>query len=104
VELPEAPSVHEWFLSLDYTGDVAVAFQDNRVIGDNLWQGTGPWMIGLNRFAEGGDIGFYIRPLSPTAPFLGTLPPENIPSFGEESLLEIREVKLVPQYRLDISL
>ena len=104
VELPEAPSVHEWFLSLDYTGDVAVAFQDNRVIGDNLWQGTGPWVIGLNRFAEGGDIGFYIRPLSPTAPFLGTLPPENIPSFGKESLLEIREVKLVPQYRLDISL
>jgi hypothetical protein len=82
------PGIHEYFLSLDYTGDVAVGFLENRVIADNLWQGTGPWLIGLNRFSEGlqrDDIGFYFRPLRRQAPFLNTIPASNVPAFKPES-------------------
>lgn len=99
-ELPE--QVQEWFLSVDYTGDVAMAFQDNRMIGDHLWQGNGPWVIALKRFSQGGPLSFYFRPLSADAPFLGTLPPENVPDLSEGEILEIREVKLIPEYRLPI--
>ena len=107
VDAAPAPQVHEYFLSLDYTGDIAVAFLGNRIIGDHLWQGTGPWVIGLNRFAKGlekDDIGFYIRPLRWNAPFLYTLPQENVPSFENGEILKVGEVKVVPQYRLTIDL
>ena len=104
------PGIHEYFLSLDYTGDVAVGFLENRVIADNLWQGTGPWLIGLNRFSEGlqrDDIGFYFRPLRRQAPFLNTIPASNVPAFkpeSDDSVLEIREVKIVPQYEVTVTL
>lgn len=103
-DLPEAASVREYFLSLDYTGDIAVAFQDNRIIGDHLWQGSGPWVIGLNRFARGGDLGFYLRPLKAEAPFLETLPPENVPSFADGPVLAVNRVEIIPQYQTVINL
>ena len=89
---------------MDYTGDIAALFQDNKIVGDHLWQGIGPWLIGLNRFEEGGDLGFYFRPLKWDAPFLNTLPPENVPSFEDGPVLEVKEVKVVPQYQLNILL
>ena len=94
--------VHEYFLSVDYTGDVAMMFQDNRLAGDHLWQGNGPWVIGLDRFSDGGPLTFYFRPLRPDAPFLGTLPSQNIPSFENGPVLDIREVRIIPEYRIDI--
>lgn len=102
--LPASESVHEYFLSLDYTGDIAALFQDNKIVGDNLWQGNGPWVIALNRFAKGGDLGFYIRPLKWNAPFLGTIPPENVPSFDNGPVLSVNEVKIVPEYCLQVTL
>jgi hypothetical protein len=101
------PGVHEYFLSLDYTGDVAIGFLENRVVADHLWQGTGPWLIGLNRFSEGlqrDDLGFYFRPLRKQAPFLNTLPASNVPVFTGDSVLEIKEVKVVPQYEVAVTL
>jgi beta-galactosidase len=104
-------SVHEYFLSLDYTGDVAIGFLENKVVADNLWQGTGPWLIGLERFADGmqrDDLGFYFRPLTRNAPFLGTIPQANIPDFGTGrhggSVLDIRKVTILPEYKMDITL
>ena len=100
--------VQEYFLALDYTGDVAIGFLDNKVVADNLWQGTGAWNIALGRFSEtmrsGKDLGFYFRPLTKDAPFLGTLPKENVPALDRGPVLSINSVSVVPQYRLDIEL
>ena len=107
VDFQEAPSgsVQEYFLRLDYTGDVAIGFLQNRVVADNLWQG-GDWLIGLNRFRAGMQqepLGFYFRPLTGSAPFLGTLPPAVIPDLSRGPVLEIRELKIVPQYKLSVT-
>ena len=99
-----AGDVQEYFLRLDYTGDVAVAFLQNRVVADNLWQG-GNWLIGLNRFREGmraEALGFYFRPLRAGAPFLGTLPPEVIPDLSRGPVLDIRPVEIIPQYKMTL--
>lgn len=69
--------------------------------GDHLWQGNGPWVIGLNRFEDSlknGPMTFYFRALKHDAPFLGTIPQENIPSFDDGAVLDVREISLVPQY------
>ena len=93
-------SVHEYFLRLDYTGDVAVGFLENEVVADNLWQG-GDWLIGLNRFADGlqrDDLGFYIRPLASDAPFLNTIPQEVIPDLAGGPVLRVNAAEIIPQY------
>ena len=96
--------VHEYFLKIDYTGDVAIAFLQNKVVADNLWQGE-PWLIGLNRFAAGMQqeaLGFYFRPLRPDAPFLGTLPPSVVPDLSGGQQLDIRPAEIIPQYKLTV--
>ena len=101
VPVDKDSNVHEWFLSVDYTADVAMAFLDNVMAGDHLWQGNGPWVIGLNRFEDSlknGPMTFYFRALKHDAPFLGTIPQENIPSFDDGAVLDVREISLVPQY------
>lgn len=100
-------SVHEYFLSVDYTGDLAMAFIDGKMVGDHLWQGIGPWVIGLNRFADGlqkDDMTFYFRALKWDAPFLDTIPAENVPSFADGPVLKVNEVKVIPEYQLNINL
>ena len=74
VHFPTAASgqVEEYFLSVDYTGDVAMAFLENGLVGDHFWYGK-PWVIGLNRFnarMQDEDLGFYFRPLSPSVPYM----------------------------------
>ena len=40
----DTPQVNEYFLSVPYTGDVAMAFVDNTMVLDHFWQGM-PWRI-----------------------------------------------------------
>ncbi|MCF0187150.1 MAG: beta-galactosidase, partial [Bacteroidaceae bacterium] len=47
----EVPQVNEWFLEIDYDGDVAMAFLDNEIVLDHFWYGQ-PWRIGLKRFPK----------------------------------------------------
>ena len=107
IDAPAFESVNEYFLSLDYTADIAAMCLGNKIVGDHLWQGDGPWLIGLDRFEEelrNDNLNFYFRPLRWNAPFLGTLPPENMPSFESGDILEVRDVKIVPQYKAIVEL
>ncbi|MGM9735635.1 MAG: beta-galactosidase [Candidatus Cryptobacteroides sp.] len=101
------PQVNEFFLSVPYTGDLAMAFLDNTLILDHFWQGM-PWRIGLNRFAskmdDGKPMGFYFRPLRPDAPFLPDIPKESVPDFSEGPVLEIGEPEIVPEYQAVVKL
>lgn len=100
--------VNEYFLKVAYTGDVAFAFLDNKLVLDHFWQGR-PWNIGLNRFSDklqkGLPLGFYFRPLRSDAPFLGDIATDSVPDFSGGPVLEIAAPEIVPEYCmwLDIS-
>lgn len=86
MELPEAAQVQEYFLKMDFVGDVAHAYLGNRLIHDVFYTGD-PWIIGLKRHREAlrtEDMNFYIRPL--------------------QGQCEVRNVTIVPEYRVNIKL
>lgn len=99
-----APQVHEYFLDIDYTGDVAMAFLDNELVADHFYHGV-PWTIGLNRFRDlmnKEPISLYFRPLHWDAPFLNSIPKSAVPSFDKGNVLDIRNVSIIPQYQTEI--
>lgn len=101
------PQVNDFFLKVDYTGDLAMAFVDNKFIHDHFWQGR-PWTIGLHSYgrqmAEGKPLGFYFRPLRKNAPFLKDLIGVEIPDLSSGPVLEIEDPELVPEYVTTIDL
>lgn len=110
VHFPTSASgqVAEYFLYVDYTGDVAMSFLENGLVGDHFWHGK-PWVIGLNRFnsrMKDEDLGFYFRPLSPGVPYMVDIPQESRPaewSTGQESpVCRVNEVKVIPQYKIPL--
>lgn len=96
----EYPQVNDYFLQLDYTGDVAMAFLKGELVLDHFYYGA-PWQISLKRFQQeltDEELGFYIRPLRKNAPFLSDLPGEAVPDFSKGSVVRIDSVQVVPQY------
>ena len=100
------PQVHEYFLRMDYTADVAMAFLGGEMVLDHFWHGV-PWTIGLNRFAgqlQQEDMVFSVRALNAKAPFLADLPKESIPDFSKGDILDIRSLEIIPQYETTIQI
>lgn len=96
----QAPQVQEYFLRLNYTGDVAMAFMNGTLVLDHFYHGA-PWTIGLKRFSQQmkkEDLSFYFRPLRSDAPFLIDLPKEAIPDFSKGAVCTINHVEVVPEY------
>ena len=106
VEQPDYPQVHEYFLNIHYTGDVAMAFMNGYLELDHFYYGA-PWSIGLKRFRsqlEKYDMNFYIRPMRKDAPYLNDLPAHAIPDFnkkGENCVF--RKVEVIPEYKAILS-
>lgn len=96
----EYPQVNDYFLRLDYTGDVAMAFLKGELVLDHFYYGA-PWQISLKRFQQeltDEELSFYIRPLRKNAPFLSDLPGEAVPDFSKGSVVRVDSVQVVPQY------
>ena len=96
----EFPQVQEYFLRLNYTGDVAMAFINGKMVLDHFYHGA-PWTIGLKRFTgqmKKEELGFYFRPLRSDAPFLIDLPKEAIPDFSKGSVCTVNNVEIIPEY------
>lgn len=96
----EYPQVNDYFLRLDYTGDVAMAFLKGELMLDHFYYGA-PWQISLKRFQQeltDEELSFYIRPLRKNAPFLSDLPGEAVPDFSKGSVVRVDSVQVVPQY------
>jgi len=93
-------------MKIDYTGDVAMAFLGGKMVQDEFWHAQ-PWMIGLNRHKEMMNkeaMSFYFRPLRSDATCLQDLPQSAIPDFkGNNQVLEIKNVEIIPQYQLRIN-
>lgn len=100
----QTPQVNEYFLKVDYRADVAMAFINGILAQDEFYHGA-PWMIGLKRYREKmsrEDMVFYFRPLTSKAPYLKDLPKDKIPDFSKGSVLEVNDVAIIPQYKIDL--
>ncbi len=99
----QTPQVHEYFMKVDYVGDVAMAFLNGRMVQDEFWHGT-PWMIGLNRHQEAmkkDDMSFYFRPINKDHECLQDLPREVLPDFSRgDQVLDLKGISIVPQYQV----
>lgn len=101
----EYPQVNDYFLQLDYTGDVAMAFLKGELVLDHFYYGA-PWKISLKRFQQeltDEELSFYIRPLWKNAPFLSDLRGEAVPDFSKGSVVRVDSVQVVPQYVTTLS-
>ncbi len=99
-DAPASGQVNEYFLNVDYTADLAMAFIDGTMILDHFWYGQ-PWKIGLNRLTERmsrEDLVFYFRPISPNYPYMIDIPEEDKPDFSAGPVCRINGVEIIPQY------
>ncbi len=97
-------TVQEYFLRINYVGDVAMAFMKGQLVQDEFYHGE-PWTIGLKRYYDdlkNDPLTFYFRPLRGNAPFLRDLPKEAVPDFKNGAVVDIRNVEIIPQYKLNI--
>lgn len=99
------PQVHEYFLDVDYTADVAMAFLGNQLVDDDFWHGR-TWTMALNRFRpllQHGDMTIRLRPLRADHPCLKTMPEGMRPEFSHSrSLCEVRQIRVVPEYQTEV--
>lgn len=88
------PQVNDYFLQLNYVGDVAMAFLKGKLVLDHFYYGA-PWQISLKRFQQelaNEELSFYIRPLRKNAPFLSDLPKEAVPDFSKGAVVRVDSV------------
>jgi len=102
--LASAPQVHEYFLQVNYVADVAMAFMKGQLVQDAFYYGE-PWTIGLKRYYDDlktEPMVFYFRPIRQTAPYLSDLRKESVPDFSKGPVVDVRQVKVIPEYQLNI--
>jgi beta-galactosidase len=93
------------YLQIKYQGDLARLYSGNRLLADNFYSGR-PWTVGLRRFlandnGAGTKLTLSILPLRKDAPVYFQLPsPIHFPGDGQVSRLG--EVRLVPEYQLEV--
>lgn len=100
----DASQVQEYFLRINYVGDVAMAFMKGQLVQDEFYHGE-PWTIGLKRYRNDlktDPLTFYFRPLQSNAPFLRDLPKEAVPDFANGPVIDIKDVTVIPEYKFNI--
>lgn len=98
--------VNDYYLSLSYQADVAMAFLDGRLAHDDFYHGK-PWTIALRRHREAlrsGSLNFYFRPIKAKAAFLGSLPASAVPDLGSGPVLRLDSLSVVPEYTIRVDL
>lgn len=93
------------FLQIDYRGDVARLYSGNRLLDDNFWDGA-VWQLGLKeiRYQAPGDmLRLSILPLPTSYPMHIEDAGIRSPA-AEEQFIDLKDVKLVPQYQLALQL
>ena len=103
--MPMVPQVQEYFLRVNYVGDVAMAFMKGFLVQDEFYHGE-PWTIGLKRYYDDlktDDMTFYFRPLQADLPFVQRdLPRQAIPDFTNGPVVNIKDVTLIPEYKMTV--
>jgi len=81
-----------------------MAFMKGQLVQDDFYHGE-PWTIGLKRYysdLKDDALTFYFRSLQWNAPFLRNLPQNAIPEFKDGSVVDIKDVEIIPEYKLNI--
>jgi hypothetical protein len=94
--------VDSLLLDIDFTGDVARLFDGTRMVDDWYYNGQ-RWQFDLGNLppTRQGPLTLTVLPLRADAPIY--LPREHRPDFaGKAQLAELRAVKVVPVYRVEI--
>lgn len=104
-ELPK--HVNDAYLTVNYTGDTAMAFIDGELVTDEFYKGI-PWQIGLRKFLTGQpqEMVLYFRPMQKNASYLIDLQPypESIPDFGNnKEFLNVNNFTINVQYTTNIT-
>lgn len=106
IDQPSLPQVNEYFLRVQYVGDVGMAFINGSIVLDHFYYGA-PWTIGLKCFQnelKENDMNFYFRPLHKNAPYLIDLPHDAIPDFTQRGAnCEVKNVEILPEYKAIIN-
>ncbi len=96
----EMEKVNDVFLEVDYTGDRGLAFINGKLINDHFYQGK-KWEIGLKTFSAeliNNPMILVFHPMYPDYNYLGDL--EITPNFEGGSLLEVKGIKLITEYKI----
>jgi len=104
IDLQSATQIQEYFLRINYVGDVAMAFMKGKLVQDDFYYGE-PWTIGLKRYyndLQKEPLTFYFRPISKDVPYLADLRKESVPDFTKGPVVEIKNVEVVPEYKISI--
>jgi hypothetical protein len=94
--------VDSLLLDIDFTGDVARLFDGTRMVDDWYYNGQ-RWQFDLGNLPSKrqGPLTLTVLPLRADAPIY--LPREHRPDFGgKPQLAEVKAVKVVPVYRVEI--
>ena len=94
IRLPELPEPEDWFLEIDYDGDVARVCADGRLVEDNFWNGR-KMLVRVSDLA-GKDAELRILPLRKDAPIY--LQPDQravLDAAPGETLLALRGARLL---------
>ncbi|MCR5549227.1 MAG: beta-galactosidase, partial [Bacteroidales bacterium] len=84
----------DWFLEIDYDGDVARVYADGRLVEDNFWNGR-KMLVRVSDLA-GKDAELRILPLRKDAPiYLQRAQRAILESAPGETLLTLRGIRLV---------
>ena len=91
------------FLRIDYRGDLARFYSDDKLLTDNFFNGE-PWTIGLKRFLDargGGAFTLDILPLRGDEPVYFEFPRK--PGFrAQDQADSLKDLRVIPEYRLEI--
>jgi len=98
--------VDNLFLQIDYDGDVARLMSAGKLLDDNFYNGKS-WRVGLDRFRQQiakGGLELEILPRRADAPIFleRRYRDPNVKSGQIDQIDQMRSVKLVPQYKLDL--
>lgn len=96
--------MNDAYLQIDYRGDTGNAFIDGKLISDNFYNGA-LWEIGLKRFVpEIRQKGMYVY-ISPLrkGKIITHTDQAYIETFEGEEIGEIRNVQILPEYRVLVS-
>ena len=105
IQIPEQDwhGVKDFFLRVDYDGDLARLSADRKLLDDNFYNGE-PWEIGLRRFRASVDespITLSILSRRKDAPIFLERP---FREEGEGQVMKLNHVQLIPQYELSFDL
>jgi beta-galactosidase len=98
--------LHELYLKVHYTGDVARLYHAGNLLTDNFYNGQ-PWTVGLSRFlnfSETNRLDLSILPLRADAPVYLEAPRLPAANTTSGQILNLQSIDLVPEYELAIEI